>query len=82
MWNLWKLKGDTIRFYYRYKNGKYQLFDREGNFSFNPCDDEWLISQMANALNCLEHESEYKPIIFKTQDGQQIKLYQRDDKNE
>lgn len=67
------------RFYMKIENGSYQLYDREKEFSFNSSDDEFLITQVCDALNCLEYDGEYTPILFKLDiNGEIIKLYQKE----
>lgn len=67
------------RFYVKIENGSFQLYDREEEFSFNSSDDEFLISQVCDALNCLEY-SEYAPILFKSDiNGEIVKLYYKVD---
>ena len=66
------------RFFIKIENGKFQLYDREGQFSFNNCADEFLAMQVLSALNYLEHEREYKPVLFKNEtDGKLYKFYQK-----
>lgn len=68
------------RFFIKIENGKFQLYDREEQFSFNNCEDEFLAMQVLNALNYLEHEREYKPVLFRNEtDGKLYKFYQKGD---
>ena len=68
------------RFFIKIENEDFQLYDREEEFSFNKCEDEFLAMQVVDALNYLEHEREYKPLLFKNEtDGKLYKFYQRVD---
>lgn len=68
------------RFFIKIEDGKFQLYDREEQFSFNKCEDEFLVMQVLDALNYLEHEMEYEPILFRNEsDGKLYKFYQKRD---
>ena len=66
------------RFFIKIENGNFQLYDREEQFSFNKCEDEFLAMQIVYALNSLEYDGEYQPIWFKNEsDGGLYKFYQK-----
>ena len=68
------------RFFIKIENENYQLYDREEEFSFNACEDEFLAIQVLDALNYLEHEREYEPVLFRNEtDGKSYKFYQKVD---
>lgn len=66
------------RFYIKIENEKFQLYDREEQFSFNPCKDAFFVAQVEDVLNYLEYEGEYRPVLFKNEeDGELYKFYQK-----
>lgn len=69
---------ENKRFYIKIENNNYQIYDKEEQFSFNPCEDEFLAMQIVNALNSLEYGGKYQPVWFKNEsDGELYKFYQK-----
>ncbi len=42
---------DKDRFYIKIEDGKYQLYDRIEEYSFNPISEEWFVVQVKDLLN-------------------------------
>ena len=70
------------RFFIKIEDGNFQLYDREEQFSFNPCEDEFLAMQIVNALNSLEYDGEYQPVWFEHENGGLYKFYQKVKEND